>query len=241
MNAIELLKFRDSLFLSKKNKFLENLKESMYGVLYVLLKDDNTPEFIQILLIMIEFFEFLTFPFTPVVSGSWGNNSITKFLFDMTSKANIVSYLYGGSPLVFFTVFYINVSAFILIILNIAYVSYSFSRKYFTVTWPLYVLRSVAKIYITILFEPVFELFLSVFSCYPQGSAVLPPSSLVPNNSNSTIYVNLVSPDYVCFNWAHYIHMAVSFIVILLLLITGLIVGMSFYDSSEVSDDSTAK
>lgn len=45
----------------------------------------------------------------------------------------------------------------LLIIVDIMYVSYSFSRNRFVVMWPLYILRSIASLVVTVLFLPITE------------------------------------------------------------------------------------
>lgn len=52
-----------------------------------------------------------------------------------------------------------------LIILDIIYVSYSFSQKRFRFLWPLFVLRSVTSLVVTVLFLPITETLTSVLSC----------------------------------------------------------------------------
>jgi hypothetical protein len=255
MTIRTLVKKRSEILSQNKDSFGERLKESIYGVLYVLLKDDHTPVFLHAILLAIEILEFMIFPFSDAVASPWANASLVKLFHNLFSKANIVSYLHGGSQIVFLITFYVNVAAVSLIIINIAYVSYSFSRKYFTVTWPLYVLRTMAKIYITILLSPVFELFLSIFSCYPQGAASahrllssVDTSTTTTSTSHSTttthateVYVLGISPEYECYAWSHYLHMMISFIVTVTFIIIGLIVGMAFFENSEVAEDHGAK
>jgi len=57
---------------------------------------------------------------------------------------------------VYLCFFYAIVVMVFLMILNIAYVSFSISRSYFTITWPLHLLRTCAKVIVTILFMPMF-------------------------------------------------------------------------------------
>lgn len=54
----------------------------------------------------------------------------------------------------------------LLIVLDILYVSYSFSRKRFAIMWPLYVLRSVTSLVVTVLFLPITETLIGVIDCY---------------------------------------------------------------------------
>lgn len=53
----------------------------------------------------------------------------------------------------------------LLILLDIIYVGYSFSRKRFAAMWPLQILRSVAAFVVTVLFLPITETLLVVIQC----------------------------------------------------------------------------
>ena len=73
----------------------------------------------------------------------------------MTEKIIPSGYILNISLEAYLTLFYFFVFLVSCTILNIAYVSYSISRSYFTMTWPLHLLRNVAKIFVTVLFQPM--------------------------------------------------------------------------------------
>lgn len=60
-------------------------------------------------------------------------------------KLNLTTYI---------VIIYISIVIVILIIMDIFYVSYSFSRKKFTYVWPLQLLRSFVGLFVTVLFLP---------------------------------------------------------------------------------------
>ena len=150
-----LVKSRKTYFDSNNNNFDQKVKESMFGVLYVLLKDDHSGALLHFVLFILEFLEFMIFPFHNEVLTAWQQPALAYQLYKLVHYVNIVYYLKGQSQLVYLSIYYLSVVAVTLVILNIAYVSYSFSRKYFTVTWPLHVLRNIAKIFVTFLFMPL--------------------------------------------------------------------------------------
>lgn len=202
--------------------------DSIFGVLYVLLKDDDESGiYLFIFLSITEFLEFLQFPFSQSLYKYWNNNPIAVQLANTISYINIVNYLNTSNEIVYLTIYYLFVLAVTLVILNILYVSYSFSRKYFTYTWPLYVLSKVAKIFVTVLFMPILELFLSLFVCkYDEIDGK---------------YKNSTSTDVVCFEGFHILHMIISLIVSTIFLIICIIVAISFFECSEVSEEFEAK
>ena len=46
----------------------------------------------------------------------------------------------------------------LMLMLDVVYVSYSFSKKKFTMMWPLDILKSVASLLVTVLFIPITEI-----------------------------------------------------------------------------------
>jgi len=59
----ELVELRKLNFEQQKAKQNNKIKDSIFGVLYVLLKDTEEPEILEFVLGIIEFLEFLGFPF----------------------------------------------------------------------------------------------------------------------------------------------------------------------------------
>jgi len=152
-------------------------------------------------------------------------------MYNIFTKFNLVHPLEGGSATLYLIVLYLAVVAVTLVIFNIAYVSYSFSRKYFTVTWPLYVLRTVAKIFVTILFMPIFgkilfilELFLTTLHCVQYGDVV-------------ATHIGHIK----CFYGFHFLHIFCAIIVAIVFVLICLICALTFFECSNEEEDLTAK
>ena len=241
MDLRSLVKLRGKRYSSNLDKF-SKLKDSIFGVLYVLLKENEGPIIIDIILTVIEFLEFMIFPFSETViynikkvSPSWNAKEATTYLRNFFVSFSLVHYLHHRSATLYLVIFYLSVVAVTLVIVNIAYVSYSFSRKYFTITWPLYVLRNVAKIFVTILFMPFvgiyslvkLDLFLSVLICHSD-----------PNNPQ--ILITEIG-EIRCFYGFHFLHVFCSIIVSIVFLLICLICALTFFECSNEEGDLTAK
>jgi hypothetical protein len=137
-----------------------------------------------------------------------------------------VHYLQDLSASIYLTVFYTSLSLVILMIVNIAYVSYSFSRNFFTVTWPLYVLRYVAKAVVTIFFMPLQEIFISILSCS------------VDSTGKS---VNSFSPSIECWTGFHFLHLFCSIAVSIVFIMISLIVALTYFECNDGGDNHGAK
>lgn len=211
----------------KKNMNVNKLQESIFGVLYVLLKDDESNVYLFFFLSFTEFLEFLNFPFSTPLMIYWDNSQIANQINNFIGYINIVNYLNGTSKYAYLSVYFFFVLIVILVICNIIYVSISFSRNYFTYTWPLIVLTNVAKFFVTILFMPIFELFLSMFVCY--------------YNDELGEFRNSITSEIVCFQSLHIFYMVISCLVSIAFLIICYVVAINFFEFSELCEEIEAK
>jgi len=139
----------------------ESVTESIYGVVYILLKDDEgIPHFLEYILLILEFFQFWAFSFNSSVAMAWNDTGTSVRIFNVLNAPNFTDYLHNSSTIAYIVTFYFCVLLVLLVALNIIYISISFNRKYFTVTWPLYILRYIAKFILTIFFMPLFGKYL---------------------------------------------------------------------------------
>ena len=105
------------------------------------------------------------FPFNQTVNSIWKANSFLSIIFEIFNIFNITNYLPNISYRTFIISMYILEFIILLMIIDIFYVGYSFSKKRFAVMWPLYVLRSVTSLVVTVLFLPITETLTNVMSC----------------------------------------------------------------------------
>jgi hypothetical protein len=226
LNQDKLVNYRKSNYSKEKEKFDKVIQESIFGILYVLLKDDQPNFYLFLFLTITEYMEFLQFPFSSELLKYWDNNPIASTIIDYINYIDILFYLKKKEPFVYLLVYYIFVFLVTLVILNIAYVFYSFSRQYFTYTWPLYVLSKTAKIFITILFLPVLNLNLSLFVCEkkPDGK-----------------YYNTTSTNLECFVGFYFVHMATSLIISIIFFTICVFSVVNFFECSECEEDFEAK
>lgn len=223
----KLVSKRKRSYTDEKERIDKVIQESIFGILYVLLKDDEPNIYLFIFLSITEYLEFLQFPFNSSLLHYWDNNPIAQKIVNVVSYLDIVYYLENKEPTVYLLVYYFFVVLVSLVIVNIAYVSYSFSRRYFTHTWPLYVLSKTAKIFITILFIPIISLNLSIFVCV--------------KNEKDGKYYNKTSPKLICFDGFYVIHMITSLIISVIFFIICIVVVINFFECSECEEDIEAK
>lgn len=227
MEEKSFIKLRKDYYSHQSGSITKKLKESIFGVIFVLLKDEETFELLEGVLFIFEFLEFMIFPFNPEIKSVWQNDSFTDTLSNAFGYITFLAYFEGRSPGVYLGGLYASILCMTLVLFNIGYVSYSFSRKYFTATWPLYLLRTIAKVFVTGLFMPLLEVNLSIFNCF--------------YSEEKGYYINDAARDMKCFTAIHFVHMGISLIVSIVFVLISVFVALTFFENSEFVGGDTAK
>ena len=140
-------------------KTWKDLKDSIFNVLFVMLDKDDDEEDETIYGIAFEsgvdYLQMLAFPFDATIIAVWNGGDTLNKVFEVFSKFNISTYLPGVSFGTFLILLYSLIFLIILVLLDIIYVSYSFSKKKFRFTWPLVILAQLVPLFVTILFLPI--------------------------------------------------------------------------------------
>jgi hypothetical protein len=127
-------------------------------------------------------------------------------------------------------VFYLCVILVLLVVINIAYVSYSFSRNRVDSVWPLKILRSVVSFIVTVLFMPFFDILTSMLECEEKV-----------DSQGLTKIVNHYAPNLVCWKGEHYVHATFAIIADVIFVIICLVVYIFFYESNSSTKDHSAR
>lgn len=110
----------------------------------------------------LDYLQIMAFPFHAVVIEGWNGGESLSGLARFFKQFSIGSYLPGAPFSAFLVVLYGLIFIILLIIVDIVYVSYSFSKKKFRFTFPLVVLAQVVPLFVTVLFLPITEVLLNV-------------------------------------------------------------------------------
>lgn len=113
----------------------------------------------------VDYCQMLAFPFNSYIMSSWNGGETLSNVSNFFEKFNIMSYMPGVSFNTFLILLYALIFVIILVLIDIIYVSYSFSKKRFKFTWPLVILAKLVPLFVTVFFLPITETLLSVVSC----------------------------------------------------------------------------
>ena len=141
-------------------RFEQELKQTIFGVLFLILKDEETTFWKVTILMLVCEIQNLVLIFNKTINYPWKNGDFAVYfkgffqIFTITywcSLLNWVAYL---------IIFYIGVFFLAVIVVIIAYAAYLFSHKQLTVMWSYNILRTACNLFITILFYPFIGTFL---------------------------------------------------------------------------------
>jgi len=201
------------------------VKSTIFNVLYVLLKEDENSQLKVIILTFLDYIQMFYFPFARNLNFPWKQENALNYwqtfleffqLANWFSKLNLTTYI---------VIFYICIFIVCLVILDIFYVSYSFSRKKFSFVWPLQALRSVCGLFVTVLFLPFLETFTSMIEC---------------KNKNGQL-VSMIFDEFHCWTGQHIIHASFALVVSLIFIFISVVVALTFFDNQSTSNDISAK
>ena len=109
------------------------------------------------------------FPFNFTIILVWNGGETLNNIFNfLTSVLQINNLMPSLNYNAFLACLYLLIFMIILVIVDIVYVSYSFTKKKFRFTLPLVLLARVVPLFVTFLFIPIMEFLLNIVSCNPS-------------------------------------------------------------------------
>ena len=126
----------------------------------------------------------------------------------------------------------------VLVIINISYISYAYSRSFFTVYWPLYLLRYLTKFFVTILFFPILgnlfihiltEFLMSIFSCE------------IVKNSKPTKYIHSYAKDLICFQEYYFLHGFFALVASAFFVFICIVIALIYFECNDSPEIKTAR
>lgn len=107
----------------------------------------------------------MAFPFSSAVISTWNAGDTLSSITNLFGKFNVSTYIPGVGFSTFLLLLYSLISLIIIVICDIVYVAYSFSKKRFKFTWPLVFLAKIVPLIVTVMFLPIMETLLQVVNC----------------------------------------------------------------------------
>jgi len=135
------------------DKFSTNLKESIFEVLYLILKDEDDSLLVFLFSAGADYMQNLAFSFYQKIYSVWKATDLLNFIFNFFNFFQLQTYFGNAFNYTNYVItFYLTVAVIILVFINIIYVSYAFSKKRVSAIWPVVILRSITSLVFTLLF-----------------------------------------------------------------------------------------
>jgi len=136
-------------------KLEDEVKTIIFGVLFVMLRDQETSFWLLIICLTISEIQMLQSLFPTGISFPWKAGFIETVFDQIAHFFEIERWMISIGLTLYLVIYYVCIFLVFLIIIDIVYVSYSFSKKRFLFMWPLTILRYVCSLIITFLFMPL--------------------------------------------------------------------------------------
>jgi len=208
-------------------KISTEIKESIFQVLYLILKDEDDSLLAFIFSAGADYLQNLAFSFYQKIYSVWKATSLLNFVFNFFNFFQLQTYF--GSAFTYtnyIITFYLTVAVIILVFINIIYVSYAFSKKRVSAIWPVVILRSITSLVFTLFFLPLTQLLVEMIQCQTDSDG-------------RYVLSNFTTVE--CFKGAQIIHATVAIVSTALFAIIGLVVSLAYFEVRMLTEDSTAR
>lgn len=174
----------------------------------------------------LDYLQIMAFPFQDLVIDAWNGGDSLSGLARFFKKLSISSYLPGAPYGVFLAMLYGLIFIIMLIILDIVYVSYSFSKKKFRFTFPLVILAQIVPLFVTVFFIPISESLLNVVECERTLDGVW----------QMTAY-----PDVECWTGWHLFHACFTLLFAVIFMVISTVVALALFEPRMTSNKLTSR
>jgi len=93
----------------------------------------------------------------------WRSDTVLSYLQTFLEFFHVSTWLAKLDMTAYLVLFYLCLAVVCLVILDVFYVSYSFSKKKFAFVWPMQALRTVCGLFVTVLYLPFLGKYIVYF------------------------------------------------------------------------------
>ena len=200
-------------------KYLVNLKELIFGAFYILLINDSDSYIFFFICSLIEFMQLIFFSFQVSILEIWKNEEISSLISKILDKVYINYYFReSDNSTIFLVIFYLCFFIVVQFAANFVYLAYIFTKSIFSNSWNVVITKYSCKLIISCLYLPLLMLFFSIFNCNSEL------------NTDTETYMTFAN-NIKCYSGFHYLHILIGVIGILMLIIFGVLISLTYFES----------
>ncbi|CAK82690.1 unnamed protein product (macronuclear) [Paramecium tetraurelia] len=202
------------------------LKNIIFRVFFLMLKDEEQSITVAALLQTIMFLQYLSLLFYRQLYIIWKNEGVSYELHELFGYLMLTPYFEMLEFSSFASMMYVLIGIILIAIMILLLVGYSNTIKLNTaVSWPVFILKQLFILFSTILYLPTLNLFFEMVNCHE-------------NDQNIVV---LQAFDQECWNGAHIVHGIVAILGILIFVIFTAIFNLLYFEARPKIKDLLSK
>lgn len=215
---------------------IKDFKFLLFGVLNLLLKEDEISVYISGIISFVEVSQAFVFPFHPQVFfilkilnkyqklvSVWNSDKITFYI---SQAVQYIGYVPKISWNIHLIIFYAFFSLTISLLLSMVYLSYTYSKKIGHFSGKLYVFKILMNLFSTILYLPILNIFLLTLDC---------------TNDNENVLRHTYFSEVVCWQQTHILHSILSIFISIIFTLLVMVLSLTYFETKTITNDPNAK
>ncbi|CAD8157650.1 unnamed protein product [Paramecium octaurelia] len=194
------------------DKIQNEVKMIFFKVTQHLLKDEEQSTILNLLAIIIQFFQATYIIFNRQTWKVWQTFEVTEWLNKIFGYSMLVPYFQMISFSALVAMMYVCLGLVVFAFMLIFLLSYRLKSAF---TWPIYILRIMIQMFLSVLYMPIMDLFFSLIACTTD------------ENGNK---INQIFIDVTCWQGAHIVHGIVSILAIVLFYLLCITFSLIYYE-----------
>ncbi|CAK66138.1 unnamed protein product (macronuclear) [Paramecium tetraurelia] len=194
------------------DKIQNEVKLIYFKVTQSLLKEEEQSIVLNLLAIIIQFFQATYIIFNRQTWKIWQTFEVTEWLNKIFGYSMLVPYFKMLSFPALVAMMYVCLGLVVFAFMLIFFLSYRLKSAF---TWPIYILRILIQMFLSILYMPIMDLFFSLIACTTDE-----------NGDN----VNQIFNDVTCWQGVHIVHGIVSILGIVIFYLFCITFAMIYYE-----------
>ncbi|CAD8069136.1 unnamed protein product [Paramecium sonneborni] len=190
-------------------------KQLIFTITLQLLNGEQQPKILNCLAIFIQYFQLTSFLFGENIWKIWKNLSVSQRIHSFLQCFLFSPYIQPQDYSSLVIMYYVCIGVFMFMTMLAIYKGLNVKKKKEENSWILLILKILINLFLSILFLPYIDLFISIIDCENDG------------NGN---YQHYYFPNQQCWQEAHIIHGIIAIIMILIFYGFCIIFGAIYYE-----------
>ncbi|CAD8155764.1 unnamed protein product [Paramecium octaurelia] len=206
--------------------FMSRAKQLIFTITLQLLGGEQQPIIINCFVILIQYLQLASLLFGENFLRIWKNYHVSQGIHDFLQYFLISPYTITLDYSSLMIIHYVCVGAFVIMNMLACFIGFNIRKRKEENSWILLILKIIINLFLSILFLPFIDIFISIIDCQEDG------------NGNQVHYY---FTDQQCWVGAHILHGIIAIIILLIFYGFCMILGGIYYESKFMSDQANSQ